>query len=88
MRAATSIATGNPAATHAGVPPSWTCGQTLERAEEVRQRLLRDDYRDFLQRMYGNQPELPSVPRREGEDGPAILGELGYSATDIEELLG
>ena len=43
---------------HAGVPPQWTRGQTLERAEEVRQRLLRDDYRDFLQRMYGNQPEL------------------------------
>lgn len=43
---------------HAGVPPQWTREQTLERAEEVRQRLLRDDYRDFLQRMYGNQPEL------------------------------
>jgi bis(5'-nucleosyl)-tetraphosphatase (symmetrical) len=43
---------------HAGVPPQWTCDQTLMRAEEVRQRLLRDDYRDFLQRMYGNQPDL------------------------------
>ena len=43
---------------HAGVPPQWTCVQTLMRAEEVRQRLLRDDYRDFLQRMYGNQPDL------------------------------
>jgi bis(5'-nucleosyl)-tetraphosphatase (symmetrical) len=43
---------------HAGVPPQWTRSQTLERAEEVRQRLLRDDYQDFLQRMYGNQPDL------------------------------
>ena len=43
---------------HAGVPPQWTRAQTLERAEEVRQRLRRDDYRDFLQRMYGNQPDL------------------------------
>ena len=43
---------------HAGVPPQWTLAQTLERAEEVRQRLLRDDYRDFLRRMYGNEPDL------------------------------
>lgn len=32
------------------------------------------------------QRELPVGPRREGQDGPAILSELGYSATDIEEL--
>lgn len=43
---------------HAGVPPQWTSAQTLERAEEVRQRLRRDDYRDFLRRMYGNEPDL------------------------------
>jgi bis(5'-nucleosyl)-tetraphosphatase (symmetrical) len=42
---------------HAGVPPQWTAEQTLERADEVRQRLQRDDYRDFLQRMYGNKPK-------------------------------
>ena len=33
------------------------------------------------------QRELPVGPRREGQDGPAILSELGYSATDVEELL-
>ena len=27
------------------------------------------------------------VPRREGEDGAAILAELGYSTIEIEELL-
>jgi bis(5'-nucleosyl)-tetraphosphatase (symmetrical) len=43
---------------HAGVPPQWTLAQTLECGEEVRQRLLRDDYRDFLRRMYGNEPDL------------------------------
>jgi len=43
---------------HAGVPPQWTVAQTLEYGEEVHRRLLRDDYRDFLQRMYGNHPDL------------------------------
>ncbi len=43
---------------HAGVPPQWTAAGTIERSEEVRARLRRDDYRDFLQRMYGNQPDL------------------------------
>jgi bis(5'-nucleosyl)-tetraphosphatase (symmetrical) len=52
---------------HAGVPPQWTLAQTLERAEEVRQRLLRDDYRDFLRRMYGNEPDL-WVDRLSGDD--------------------
>lgn len=36
---------------------------------------------------YGEPIEPPDGPRREGEDGPAILAELGYSADDIEELL-
>ena len=43
---------------HAGVPPQWTAEQTLARADEVRRRMQRDDYRDFLQRMYGNKPKL------------------------------
>ncbi len=36
---------------------------------------------------YGDPVEFPSGPRREGEDGPAILAELGYTDTEIEELL-
>ncbi len=36
---------------------------------------------------YGNPVEFPSRPRREGEDGPAILAELGYTDIEIEELL-
>jgi alpha-methylacyl-CoA racemase len=36
---------------------------------------------------YGGPFEPPVGPRREGEDGPAILAELGYSVADIEELL-
>ena len=42
---------------HAGIPPSWTCNETLERSDEVRRRLSRDDYRNFLENMYGNQPD-------------------------------
>jgi len=43
---------------HAGVPPQWSAAQTLECAAEVERRLAADDYRDFLQRMYGNRPDL------------------------------
>jgi bis(5'-nucleosyl)-tetraphosphatase (symmetrical) len=43
---------------HAGVPPHWSCEQTLERADEVHERLARNDCRDFLRRMYGNTPDL------------------------------
>jgi len=42
---------------HAGVPPAWSVRQTLAYAEEVRARLACDDYRDFLRRMYGNEPD-------------------------------
>jgi bis(5'-nucleosyl)-tetraphosphatase (symmetrical) len=41
---------------HAGVPPSWTAGQTLSRGAEVQQRLSGPDPRGFLMQMYGNQP--------------------------------
>lgn len=34
----------------------------------------------------GTPHELPVRPRRDGEDGQAIMTELGYSATQIEEL--
>ena len=42
---------------HAGVPPAWDVPQTLACSDEVRARLARDDYRDFLRRMYGNEPD-------------------------------
>ena len=41
---------------HAGVLPQWSAAQTLACAREVEQRLQGADYRDFLARMYGNQP--------------------------------
>jgi bis(5'-nucleosyl)-tetraphosphatase (symmetrical) len=43
---------------HAGVPPQWTLQQTLVCAAEVSTRLRRDDYRRFLERMYGNDPKI------------------------------
>ena len=36
---------------------------------------------------YDDPIEPPRAPRREGEDGAAILAELGYTETEIEELL-
>lgn len=41
---------------HAGLWPDWTVQQSLVLAAEVQERLRRDDYLDFLQHMYGNQP--------------------------------
>ena len=38
-------------------------------------------------RYAGASADQPHPPRREGEDGAAILAGLGYEATDIEELL-
>jgi len=42
---------------HAGVLPQWTVAQTLTLAEEVGRMLRRGEGTDWLQRMYGNQPD-------------------------------
>ena len=42
---------------HAGVLPSWTCAQTLALAAEVQAVLRGADWADFLQQMYGNEPD-------------------------------
>lgn len=41
---------------HAGVLPSWTAQQTLQRADEVQAVLGSSDWPDFLRQMYGNEP--------------------------------
>lgn len=41
---------------HAGVPPKWGVRKTLKRAAEVEAALRSDDYVDFLEQMYGNEP--------------------------------
>ena len=42
---------------HAGLPPQWTRKKTLRRAKEVETILRSADYIDFLEDMYGNQPD-------------------------------
>ena len=42
---------------HAGVLPSWTSAQTLALAAEVQAVLRGADWADFLQQMYGNEPD-------------------------------
>jgi hypothetical protein len=32
--------------------------------------------------------DRPDPPRREGQDGPAILDALGYGADDVKRILG
>lgn len=41
---------------HAGVLPSWTLDQTLSYAKEVEMVLQSNQYADFFNHMYGNQP--------------------------------
>ena len=42
---------------HAGVAPQWDLATTLALAGEVQDRLRSSDLHDFLQVMYGNQPD-------------------------------
>jgi alpha-methylacyl-CoA racemase len=39
-------------------------------------------------RYSGTRNDGPAPPRVEGEDGAAILAELGYSAIEVEEMRG
>ncbi len=42
---------------HAGLLPQWSVKQALRLGQEVEAALRADDYRDFLQHMYGNQSD-------------------------------
>lgn len=42
---------------HAGLLPQWNRARTLELAQEVETVLSGPNYRDFLNKMYGNQPD-------------------------------
>lgn len=42
---------------HAGLPPQWDLSQALDRAQEVETVLRGDNYREFLQHMYGDRPD-------------------------------
>lgn len=53
---------------HAGVHPQWSAADTLRYAHEVEQVLQGDTLSDFLQAMYGNEPDqwsesLAGLPR-------------------------
>jgi bis(5'-nucleosyl)-tetraphosphatase (symmetrical) len=41
---------------HAGVLPSWTVDDTMQRAAEAEAALQGPNYRDFFEQMYGNAP--------------------------------
>lgn len=43
---------------HAGVLPQWDARQTMALAGEVEMQLRSSNYRDFLQKMYGNRPTI------------------------------
>jgi len=42
---------------HAGLLPQWTAKKAKDLAAEVEAALRNPDYRDFLTKMYGNQPD-------------------------------
>jgi bis(5'-nucleosyl)-tetraphosphatase (symmetrical) len=50
-------ADGPHAMVHAGILPSWSVDTALDLGAEVQAALTARNYRDFLQRMYGNGPE-------------------------------
>jgi bis(5'-nucleosyl)-tetraphosphatase (symmetrical) len=43
---------------HAGLPPQWDVKKTLACAAEVESVLRGDNYRKFLRKMYGDQPDM------------------------------
>lgn len=43
---------------HAGLPPQWDLGLALRCAREAETLLRSDDYMDFIQYMYGNEPDM------------------------------
>ena len=43
---------------HAGLAPSWTINQALSYANEVADTLQSENYIDFLEAMYGDEPDL------------------------------
>lgn len=43
---------------HAGVPPQWSLSQTQQHANEIEALLQSDKLLDFLQHMYGDQPDI------------------------------
>ncbi|GAB6068371.1 symmetrical bis(5'-nucleosyl)-tetraphosphatase [Methylothermus subterraneus] len=43
---------------HAGLPPQWSIATAIRCAKEVEAVLQSDSWREFLQRMYGNEPNL------------------------------
>ena len=47
---------GTHALVHAGLVPEWTVARARELAGEVEAKLRAPDYRDFLARMYGDEP--------------------------------
>jgi bis(5'-nucleosyl)-tetraphosphatase (symmetrical) len=49
-------ASGGYAMVHAGLLPQWSIGQALALAREVEAALQAPDHREFLKRMYGNEP--------------------------------
>jgi len=50
-------ADGPYAMVHAGILPGWSVDKALDLGAEVEKALSARNYRDFLQRMYGNGPE-------------------------------
>lgn len=43
---------------HAGIAPAWSLQQAISLSQEIEQELQSDDPHIYLERMYGNDPEL------------------------------
>ena len=43
---------------HAGIPPQWDKSEVMKNAEIVHQKLRENDPKEFLSKMYGNEPSI------------------------------
>ena len=43
---------------HAGLPPQWVLAQAIELAQETESLLRSEQFNDFIQHMYGDEPDL------------------------------
>lgn len=64
---------------HAGLPPQWDLGLARDNACEVEAELSGGNYRGFLDRIYGNQPDL-------WHDGLHGIERLRYSVNALTRM--
>ena len=53
--------------THAGIPPHWTKKELVSHSNKLSSNLARNDYRNFLKKIFGNKPDHPDKCKKDEE---------------------